>query len=273
VTTPYPDLEALIPIIVQAGSAIMDVYASDFEVIEKQDQSPVTVADQKGEAIIRAGLAALAPDIQFVGEEMVSDDGAPAQLDRRFWLVDPLDGTKEFIKRGGDFTVNIGLIDDGVPVLGLVYAPDIGTLYGGAKGHGAWMAPVKDGIVGEKQAITGRPAPDGPPVIVASKSHRSPELEAYIAEFAGADTTAIGSSLKLCLLASGKADLYPRLGPTCEWDTAAAHAVLLAAGGVVLAPGGAPLSYGKDPVKFLNPWFLAKANPDFDAPNLDGGTK
>lgn len=262
-------LDTLVPVILDAGQAVMSIYASDFVVENKDDKSPVTEADRKGEAIIKAGLDRIAPDIQMIGEESVSEDGAPVALEDRFWLVDPLDGTKEFINRGGDFTVNIGLIENGEPVLGLVLAPDVGTLYMGAKGIGAWCAPVKDGIVGDFDAITTRKPPHEPMTIVASKSHRSAALEAYLSHFPGAENISIGSSLKLCLLAAGKADLYPRLGLTCEWDTAAADAVLRAAGGITLAPDGSPLAYAKNPKTFLNSWFLAKADPAFSTPAFE----
>ena len=251
-----------------AGNVVMDVYHSDFEVFGKADQSPVTEADRRGEDVITAALLALAPEIPVVGEEAKSEGMCPDISGGTFWLVDPLDGTKEFVKKGNDFTVNIGLIKNGVPVMGFVLAPALNTLYWGIKGQGAWMADILDGAIANKREIRCRAADADNLVIVASKSHRSPELEAYLEHFPGAENISIGSSLKLCLLATGEADLYPRLGPTCEWDTAAAHAVLLAADGHVEVAGGEPLLYAKDLKNFLNPWFLCRADMSFEVPSL-----
>ena len=266
------DFSALVsPILdtmLEAGAVVMEVYHSDFEVYGKADQSPVTEADRRGEDIITAALLKLAPHIPVVGEEAKSEGKCPDISGGTFWLVDPLDGTKEFVKKGNDFTVNIGLIQDGVPVMGFVFAPAINTMYWGIKGEGAWMADEKNGELVDKRAIKCRTADKDNLVIVASKSHRSADLEAYLEHFPGADNVSIGSSLKLCLLATGEADLYPRLGPTCEWDTAAAHAVLLAAGGTVEVTGGTPLKYAKNLTTFLNPWFLCRADTSFDVPSL-----
>ncbi|GHF22477.1 3'(2'),5'-bisphosphate nucleotidase CysQ [Kordiimonas sediminis] len=258
----------LVPTILKAGAVVMEVYETDFEVYGKADASPVTEADRRGEEVIAADLARIAPSIPMVGEEAKSEGQCPDISGGTFWLVDPLDGTKEFIKKGGDFTVNIGLIVDNKPVLGLVYAPASNTLYAGIVGEGAWSATIEDGAVTDKHAIACRAANADNLTIVASKSHRSPELEAWLAHFPSANNVSIGSSLKLCLLATGEADIYPRLGPTCEWDTAAAHAVLLAAGGKVLTPEGTPLEYGKDTTTFLNPWFLCIADDTLDVPPL-----
>lgn len=266
------DFDALVaPILetmLEAGAVVMDVYNSDFEVFGKADQSPVTEADRRGEAVITDALQKLAPEIPVVGEEAKSEGQCPDISGGVFWLVDPLDGTKEFIKKGNDFTVNIGLIQDGTPVMGFVYAPATGTMYWGQQDKGAWTADVTDGVLGKSREIRCRKADKDNLVIVASKSHRSPELEAYLEHFPGAENVSIGSSLKLCLLATGEADLYPRLGPTCEWDTAAAHAVLLAAGGHVEVADGIPLTYAKDLTTFLNPWFLCRADMDFPVPPL-----
>lgn len=251
-----------------AGAVVMDVYHTEFEVFGKADQSPVTEADRRGEEIITAALLKLAPEIPVVGEEAKSEGKCPDISGGTFWLVDPLDGTKEFVKKGNDFTVNIGLIKDGVPVMGFVLAPALGTIYWGMKDVGAWMADVQDGALLNQRKISCRSSDAEKLVIVASKSHRSPELEAYLEHFPGAENISIGSSLKLCLLATGEADLYPRLGPTCEWDTAAAHAVLLAAGGFVEVAGGGALSYAKDLTTFLNPWFLCRADKGFNVPAL-----
>jgi len=261
-------VNSLIPVMLEAGEAIMDVYAGDIAVETKGDSSPVTVADKRGEAIIARHLARLTPDIQMVGEESTSDHGAPVELNERFWLVDPLDGTKEFIKKGTDFTVNIGLIAKGKPVLGLVYAPARKTLYTGIVGQGAEIMSIDGDYIFNRQRISTRTIPKEGRVIVASKSHRSPELEAWLNHYPDAEHVSVGSSLKFCLLAEGKADLYPRLGPTCEWDTAAAHAVLLAAGGDVLVDDATELSYGKDPTTFLNGWFLCRGDRQASTPAL-----
>lgn len=253
---------------IRAGDVVMEVYETDFEVYGKADQSPVTEADRRGEEIITAALLEMAPDIPVVGEEAKSEGNCPDISGGTFWLVDPLDGTKEFIKKGGDFTVNIGLIKDGHPILGFVLAPAQNKLYWGIVGKGAWIADVVAGEAVNIREISARPSDKDNLVIVASKSHRSSELEAYLENFPGAENVSIGSSLKLCLLATGEADLYPRLGPTCEWDTAAAHAVLLAAGGTVETPEGTPLTYGKDLTTFLNPWFLCRADQSFEVPAL-----
>lgn len=262
-------VDPILETMLKAGDVVMEVYNSDFEVYGKADQSPVTEADRRGEEVITAALTSLAPEIPVVGEEAKSEGKCPDISGGIFWLVDPLDGTKEFIKKGNDFTVNIGLIENGTPVMGFVYAPATGTMYWGIKGTSAWAADVKDGTLTNKREIKCRAADPEKLVIVASKSHRSPELEAYLEHFPGAENVSIGSSLKLCLLATGEADLYPRLGPTCEWDTAAAHAVLLAAGGHVEVAGGEPLGYAKDLTTFLNPWFLCRADMNFAVPALE----
>lgn len=259
---------SLIRAILDAGNVVMDIFNSDFEVFGKQDMSPVTEADRLGEEMITDTLGNIAPLIPIVGEEAKSEGHCPDISGGLFWLVDPLDGTKEFVKKGSDFTVNIGLIKDGLPLAGYVLAPALGKLYWGVVGEGAWVADVVDGDIANQQAISTRPSDPDNLVIVASKSHRSVELEAWLAHFPKADHVSIGSSLKLCLLATGEADLYPRLGPTCEWDTAAAHAVLLAAGGVVEVNGGSPLTYAKDLKTFLNPWFLCRADRTFEVPSI-----
>ncbi|MBL4836234.1 MAG: 3'(2'),5'-bisphosphate nucleotidase CysQ [Kordiimonadaceae bacterium] len=264
-------IEPILQMTLEAGALVMDVYHTDFAVYGKADESPVTEADRRGEEVITKALLSLAPDIPVVGEEAKSEGMCPDISGGTFWLVDPLDGTKEFVKKGSDFTVNIGLIQNGVPIMGFVLAPALNKFYWGIAGKGAWVADVKDGALVERRTIQTRLADKDNLVIVASKSHRSPELETYLEHFPGAENVSIGSSLKLCLLATGEADLYPRLGPTCEWDTAAAHAVLLAAGGTVENPEGLPLTYGKDQKTFLNPWFLCKADPAFDVPSLERG--
>ncbi|MBL4639022.1 MAG: 3'(2'),5'-bisphosphate nucleotidase CysQ [Kordiimonadaceae bacterium] len=261
-------VEPLLKTTLEAGVVVMEVFKTDFEVFGKADQSPVTEADRRGEEIITKALLEMAPEIPVVGEEAKSEGMCPDISGGTFWLVDPLDGTKEFVKKGSDFTVNIGLIVDGNPVMGFVLAPALNKCYWGIVGKGAWIADLENGELVNRREMHTRAVDTENLVIVASKSHRSPELEAYLNHFPNAENVSIGSSLKLCLLATGEADLYPRLGLTCEWDTAAAHAVLLAAGGTVENPEGAPLTYGKDHGTFLNPWFLCKADPSFNVPRL-----
>lgn len=240
----------------QAGAAIMDIYHSDFAVQTKDDKSPVTAADAAGEKIILADLLRLTPDVPVVAEESAAEGKIPDIGDGPFWLVDPLDGTKEFIKRNGEFTVNIGLIVNQRPLLGVVFAPALDTLYlGWGEGDARQCWRVKDG---QRQAISCRvPGPEGV-VVLASRSHATSEaLQDYLKGTKVASVTNAGSSLKFCRVAEGEADLYPRFGPTCEWDTAAAHAVLLAAGGDVVQADGSAFVYGKAPT-FLNPFFIAK---------------
>ena len=244
----------------RAGEIILDIRARGTKVVEKADHSPVTEADRKAEALILAGLATACPDIPVVAEESASAGCLPQTLGERFILVDPLDGTREFIAGRPDFTVNIALIEKGAPVAGVVYAPIRGTLWAACRDH-AWMADAEgDHRLGPPRDLGCR-GWQTPPCIVASKSHRTPETEAFIARFEGATTSAIGSSLKFCLLASGEADLYPRYGRTMEWDTAAGDAVLRAAGGLTVTLDGKPLTYGKreqpDDVDFANPFFIS----------------
>ena len=262
-------LHAISALARQAGSVVMAVYATDFVVQGKADASPVTLADAQAEAVILAGLRALTPDIPVVAEEAAAAGLAPQVAGGgRFWLVDPLDGTREFVARNGEFTVNIALIEHGQPLLGVVLAPAIhgsgvggssgpaGVLYAGLVGHGAW---VDDGA--GRRPIHCRPVPDAGLAVLASRSHGdAAALDAFLANhLAGrrvAQLGTAGSSLKLCLLAAGQADLYPRLGRTMEWDIAAGHAVLAAAGGSVCRiDTGAPLAYGKP--GFENPHFVA----------------
>jgi 3'(2'), 5'-bisphosphate nucleotidase len=255
ITKTVPELlSALSTIARQAGAVIMAVYATDFDVRGKRDASPVTEADERAEAVILAGLAALTPDIPVVAEEAVAAGHIPAVGDL-FWLVDPLDGTKEFIGRNGEFTVNIALIEHGRPVLGVVLAPalgPVGRLYTGAVGFGAGLEDETG-----RHAIACRAVPPAGLTVVASRSHGdAAALKAFLAGRKVAASTNAGSSLKLCLVAAGQADLYPRLGRTMEWDIAAGHAVLAAAGGSVCrVDDGKPLVYGKP--GFENPFFVA----------------
>lgn len=235
----------------EAGQAILDIVARGFAVEHKDDLSPVTEADRAAELIILAALAKSAPGIPVVAEEEVAAGRIPA-IDDTYFLVDPLDGTKEFIRGGDDYTVNIGLIAGGSPILGAVFAPARGTVHAGLVGEGAWLED-SDG----RRAIATRSRGDSV-TAVASKSHFNQPTADYLAEAVGeCDYTGVGSSLKFCIVAEGKADIYPRLSPTSEWDTAAGHAVLLAAGGRVDGPDGTPLRYGKK--AFINRGFVATA--------------
>ncbi|MGR3490985.1 MAG: 3'(2'),5'-bisphosphate nucleotidase CysQ [Shimia sp.] len=240
-----------------AGEAIMRVYdAPDFEVKTKGDDSPVTEADEAADAIISAGLREAFPDVPLVTEEQSASHDQDVST---FLIVDPLDGTKEFINRRGDFTVNIAYVENGVPVRGIVYAPAKERLfYTLADGTTVEEAAPFGTAPGTQSPLSVAIADNNALRVVASKSHRSPELEEYIARYATSDSKAAGSSLKFCLIATGEADLYPRLGPTMEWDTAAAHAVLSGAGGEVLDfETREPLRYGK--ASFRNPYFIATA--------------
>jgi 3'(2'), 5'-bisphosphate nucleotidase len=241
----------------EAGAAILEVYGRpDFDVRAKSDASPVTEADEAADALISAGLRAAFPDVPLVTEEQAATHGGTA---RSFLIVDPLDGTKEFVQRRGDFTVNIAWVEDGRPVAGVVYAPAQGRLfYTDATG----AAVEETGPFGPTPG-TVRPLsvarPDNAALrVVASKSHRDAATDAYIARYRVADFKSAGSSLKFCLVATGEADLYPRLGRTMEWDTAAGDAVLRAAGGRTLRfDDHAPLAYGKPGHE--NPFFIALA--------------
>ena len=253
-------LDELTDAALAAGSAILDIYGrEDFASRVKQDGSPVTEADAMAEDLITQRLAALYPEIPIVAEEAACEGRIP-ETASRFFLVDPLDGTKEFLSRNGDFTVNIALIEDGRPIVGVVYAPAHGDLYAGQEGQGARHARVLDGKAGAWAQISAR-EPASALAVVASRSHLSPETSEFIARFQVADMVSAGSSLKFCRVAAGEADLYPRLGRTMEWDTAAGDAVLRAAGGSVRTMDGQPLLYGKrnqsDDVDFANPWFVA----------------
>jgi 3'(2'), 5'-bisphosphate nucleotidase len=257
-------LEAMTDAALAAGQAAHKIYLGSFEVQRKADQSPVTEADHAAEAIILERLRRIAPGVPIVAEEEVAAGRLPA-IGSEFFLVDPLDGTKEFIQRIGDFTVNIALIRDGDPVLGVVYAPVTSGLYIGDVVAGTALrrhepigssrvAPRAPGAAIGQQIRVRTPPVEGLTVVI-SRSHSTPETETYLARYKVAERVSVGSSLKFCLVASGEADLYPRLGPTMEWDTAAGHAVLVAAGGSVLAPGGAPLTYGKPGLR--NSFFIA----------------
>lgn len=249
-------METLLPAVEAAGRAILDVRAKGFDVITKADASPVTAADQAAENMVLAELEKLTPVFPVIAEERVAAGHMPECFDA-FWLVDALDGTKEFIRGGNDFTVNVGFISEHLPAMGLVHAPARHETYVGAIA-GAQRAAfvVREG---KRAAIAVRARP-ARVVVTGSKSHEQPELmDPFLAGFDIAERTVVGSSLKFCLVAAGKADLYPRFGPTNEWDTAAGHAVLRAAGGRVHDFRGAEIRYNKP--KFLNGAFLADGGP------------
>jgi 3'(2'), 5'-bisphosphate nucleotidase len=242
-------IECVIEIARTAGGAILEIYATEFAVRGKTDASPVTEADEKAEAIIQTGLERCAPGIPIVSEEAASAGRIP-EIAPRFWLVDPMDGTKEFIGRSGEFTVNIALIEQRRPVLGVVYAPALDRLYAGVEGMGAFVERK-----GVRSSIHCRACSERGLTVVASRSHGDvAALDAFLANRSVASIINAGSSLKLCLVAAGEADLYPRLGRTMEWDIAAGHAVVNAAGGRVTSLGGADLEYGKP--GFENPHFV-----------------
>lgn len=247
----------MIAIAVEAGKVAHDIYRGDFEVRHKADDTPVTSADHAAEAIILQRLTEAAPLIPIVAEEEVAAGRVP-EVGTEFFLVDPLDGTKEFIQRRGDFTVNIALIRDASPALGVVYAPARSSLFAGDVGaRSAFRSdqPPEAHELAPRRPIRVRSAPPDGLTVVSSRSHSTPETDAYLASYQVSNRVSVGSSLKFCLVAAAEADLYPRLGPTMEWDTAAGHAVLLAAGGGVWAPGGLPLRYGKP--GFRNCFFVA----------------
>lgn len=240
----------------EAGDKIMEIYNSDeFDVQAKSDDSPVTAADEAADALISAGLRAAFPDVALITEEQAASHSQSAST---FLIVDPLDGTKEFIHRRGDFTVNIAYVEDGVPSRGVVYAPAKGRMFfTRADGQSVEeTGAFEKDTMGDLRAIRVSDPDNDALMVVASKSHRDEATDAYISKYAVKDMRSAGSSLKFCLVATGEADLYPRVGRTMEWDTAAGHAVLHGAGGkVVRFDDHAPLKYGKD--GFANPFFIA----------------
>lgn len=250
--------EVMRKLAIEAGAKIMEIYESDdFDVELKSDDSPVTVADQAADALISAGLTAAFPEVALVTEEQ--SDSHDQDVDT-FLIVDPLDGTKEFINRRGDFTVNIAYVENGVPTRGVVYAPARQRMFF-TLADGSAVEEVGDfdlTTMGETRAIHVSEADNDALMIVASKSHRDQATDDYINKYAVKDSKSAGSSLKFCLVATGEADLYPRVGRTMEWDTAAGHAVLAGAGGqVVRFDDHSPLVYGKE--GFANPFFIAFA--------------
>jgi 3'(2'), 5'-bisphosphate nucleotidase len=253
-------------IAINAGGEILAVYekSGDIEVSVKADNSPLTEADQRAHNLIVKELARVTPDIPILSEESDHIGFDERSTWTRYWLVDPLDGTKEFVKRNGEFTVNIALIENGCPVLGVVHVPVTGTTYSGLVGQGASKvsiegirSPIKTRTIDPDQALL---------TVVASRSHRDADTDLLVdklrQQFGQVELTSMGSSLKICLVAEGKADLYPRLAPTCEWDTAAAHGVLSAAGGILVDTKLNELKYNAK-AELLNPFFIVIADASY----------
>jgi 3'(2'),5'-bisphosphate nucleotidase len=245
----------------EAGDVILNHYESGTPTRIKADSSPVTAADEAAEALILARLASLAPEVPIVAEEAMAAGKVPRALGTRFFLVDPLDGTKEFLKRNGEFTVNIALSENHRPVCGVVLAPALARAFIGDGANGAFELAAPRGTpldATQARPIRARQAPKDGLNVIASRSHRDSQTDEYLRAFSIANLIAAGSSLKFCLVAAGEADLYPRLGRTMEWDTAAGQAVLEAAGGSVKTLDGVPLRYGKIGDGFANPYFVAR---------------
>lgn len=250
-------LDDLIALALAAGREIMAVREAGFETLKKGDGSPVTIADQRAEALIEAGLAKLAPSVPMLGEESVEAGRIP-ELGARFFCVDPLDGTRGFAKGGNNFTVNIALIEDGAPRVGVIYAPARGEIYAGEPGR-ALRGHAEGGSLGALEAMRVSPPGDVWRIVASDHSGRDKETKRFIAALAGT-TAHASSSIKFCRLAEGEADLYPRFGDVCEWDAAAGHAILNAAGGGVMRLDGAPLRYGEGADDFLIHGFVAYAS-------------
>ena len=244
-------LEAVLELSQQAGEATLPIYHDEIEVNYKADESPVTAADIAAHKVIVRGLQQLTPELPILSEESAGIDWQTRQKWQRYWLVDPIDGTKEFIKKNGEFTVNIALIDQGRPVLGVVHAPVLNTSYFAAENVGAFKQEDQ-----QRTPLQVSLKPNqGEIVVVGSRSHPSPELADYLSQFETVKMIPKGSSLKLCLVAEGAADVYPRLGPTSEWDTGAGHAVAEIAGARVTQVDGQPLRYNQKE-SYLNPYFI-----------------
>ncbi|MCG7562253.1 MULTISPECIES: 3'(2'),5'-bisphosphate nucleotidase CysQ [Pseudoalteromonas] len=244
-------LEEIVNLARRAGDKILTIYAKDFNVEYKDDKSPVTDADLAANDVITAGLKALTPDLPILSEESAEISWQERQTWQRYWLVDPIDGTKEFIKKNGEFTVNIALIENGEPVMGVVHAPALNVSYFAANSIGAFKECDEARI---ELKVT-RIANQGTIQVVGSRSHPSPDLAEYLTQFDDVNMVPKGSSLKLCLVAESAADVYPRLGPTSEWDTGAGHAVAKIAGATVTQLDGSPLLYNQKE-SYLNPYFV-----------------
>jgi len=251
-------LEAVRRLALEAGEAILHVYVGDFDIVAKSDHSPVTEADLAAHRLIEAGLRALAPGLPVLSEEGADIPYATRQRWQRYWLVDPLDGTREFIKRNGEFTVNIALIEGGEAVLGVVHAPALGLTYGARRGGGAWKWADSQPL-----RIHARSRATTPPCVAASRSHADGRLQAYLDALGEHTRLNMGSALKSCLVAEGAADLYPRLGPTSEWDTAAAQCIVEEAGGFVTDTAMRRLRYN-DKESLLNPEFFVFGDASID---------
>ena len=243
----------------RAGAAILEIYAGSFAIEHKGDDSPLTAADMAAHRVIVEGLQALTPDLPILSEESAGIDWSERKSWNRYWLVDPLDGTREFIKRNGEFTVNIALIEDHSPVLGVVLTPVTGELHCGVRDEGAFLESAPGAL---PRPIETRAAA-AMPVVAGSRSHAQERTGAMLANLGEHRMVSMGSSLKFCLVARGEADLYLRLGPTSEWDTAAAQCVLVEAGGNVLDMQGNPLRYNTKE-SLLNPEFVAIGDPSVD---------
>ncbi|MGX1201857.1 3'(2'),5'-bisphosphate nucleotidase CysQ [Marinobacter sp. MBR-105] len=246
-------LPDVIKIADEASEKVLHIYQSDFKVNYKEDHSPITAADIASHDMIVKGLRQISRDIPILSEEGAEIPWEERKKWRRFWLIDPIDGTKDFTQRTGEFTVNIAMIEDGEPVMGVVTAPALKEAFWGIRGEGAHMRD-RTGRVHRIRVAE----PKETLRVVASKNHLNEETRAFIDTLGAHETVQAGSSLKFCRIAEGHADMYPRMGPTSEWDTAAAHAVLVAAGGKVQTPEGQPLVYGKENI--LNPNFIAAGN-------------
>ncbi len=251
-------IEPVVAIAHEAGDEILKVYATDFDVQAKDDDSPLTQADMASHRVIDAGLRRLTPDIPIISEESGLPDFEERSQWPVYWLIDPLDGTKEFVNRNGEFTVNIALIEGNRPVFGVVHVPVQKKTYTGCEGVGA---AVREDGESRSIRVSGKTA--SPVRVVGSRSHRGASLDAYLEKIGDVEMLPMGSSLKFCVVAEGGADIYPRLGPTSEWDTAAAQAVVEQAGGAVVKLDGEPLDYNaKDDI--LNPHFLVRGPDDRD---------
>ncbi len=258
-------IDDIIELAVVAGRRIMEIYNTDFDVEQKSDNTPLTAADMAAHHTIIEGLGRLTPHTPVLSEESASIPFEERAQWQRYWLVDPLDGTREFVKRNGEFTVNIALIDNHEPILGVVYAPVTGATYYAARGMGAFKKTRSDtsNNRSEAAAIHTRRKTANSTIIAGSRSHRGDSLEAFLQKVGDYEMISMGSSLKSCLVAEGLADIYPRLGPTSEWDTAAAQCVVEEAGGRITKTNMQPLRYNtKD--ELLNPYFLVIGDPGFD---------
>ena len=245
-------IQEVLDISKEAGAVIMEVYQTAFEVELKDDRSPVTLADKLANSLILERLIKIDPSIPILSEEGQTIPYAERKEWVRFWLIDPLDGTKDFIKKNGEFTVNIALIEDHTPIFGVVYAPAIDLLFWGSLANGAWKKEANNPV----QSITVATKIDKTVQIASSRSHLSSKMDKFVSQFVKYTLEPMGSSLKICLVADGSVHLYPRLGPTMEWDTAAAHAVLKFAGGEMIKVGtSSSLRYNKQ--ELLNPEFIA----------------